>query len=269
MCDRQLFGEGGAPAMSNEPEFETPGPVTADVPKLDQFSRTALQIGQAGVNRLRAARVAVFGIGGVGGYCVEALCRSGVGTLALFDDDRICLTNINRQIIATHATVGQYKVDVMRARALEICPDADVEAHRLFFGPETSGSVDFTRYDYIVDAVDTVTAKLEIVCRAREAGVPVISAMGAANKLDPAAFRVADIYQTGVCPLARVMRRELRRRGVPALKVVYSPEPPTAQVEDLAADCRTGCICPPGTARHCTGAGKYRPATLLFRPWRV
>ncbi|MDR1322323.1 MAG: tRNA threonylcarbamoyladenosine dehydratase [Gracilibacteraceae bacterium] len=233
--------------------------------QLDQFSRTALQFGRAGLARLRAARVAVFGIGGVGGYCVEALCRSGVGALALFDDDTVCLTNINRQIIATHATVGRYKTDVMKARVLEINPEAAVEARHVFYGPETAAGVDLTCYDYIVDAVDTVTAKLELVCRAQAAGTPIISSMGAANKLDATAFTVADIYETSVCPLARVMRRQLRRLGVPALKVVYSTEKPTAPLEDMAPSCRSGCVCPPGAARHCLERRQI-PASNAFVP---
>ncbi|MDR1604581.1 MAG: tRNA threonylcarbamoyladenosine dehydratase [Gracilibacteraceae bacterium] len=223
--------------------------MTAEKP--DQFSRTALQFGRDNLARLREARVAVFGIGGVGGYCAEALSRSGIGTLALLDDDTVCVTNINRQIIATHATVGQYKTDLMRARILEINPNATVEARRLFYSPETAADVDLTRYDYIVDAMDTVTAKLELVCRAQAAGTPLISAMGAANKLDPTAFIVADIYATAVCPLARIMRRELRRRGVPALKVVYSREQPAPPPPTEESGCQAGCVCPPGGARHC------------------
>jgi tRNA A37 threonylcarbamoyladenosine dehydratase len=233
--------------------------------KQDQFSRAALQFGRDNLERLRAARVAVFGIGGVGGYCVEALSRSGIGRLTLFDDDTVCVTNINRQIIATHATVGLYKTDVMRARALEINPEATVEARRLFYGSETADSVDLTRYDYVVDAVDTVTAKVELVCRARAAGTPVISAMGAANKLDATAFVVADIYATSVCPLARVMRRELRRRGVPALKVVYSRELPMTPLEESEPGCRADCVCPPGSARRCARRRQI-PASNAFVP---
>ena len=183
--------------------------------------------------RLKTARVAVFGIGGVGGYVAEALARSGVGSLELIDSDTICLSNLNRQIIATLPDLGRYKVDVMKERILSINPDAKVEARRCFFLPETAAEFDFSRYTYVVDAVDTVSAKLQIIMQAKEAGVPVISSMGAGNKLDPARFQVADIYETSVCPLARVMRRELKKRGVTSLKVVYSTEEPiTPKVPD-------------------------------------
>lgn len=183
--------------------------------------------------RLKTARVAVFGIGGVGGYVAEALARSGVGSLELIDSDTICLSNLNRQIIATLPDLGRYKVDVMKERILSINPDAKVEARRCFFLSETAAEFDFSRYTYVVDAVDTVSAKLQIIMQAKEAGVPVISSMGAGNKLDPARFQVADIYETSVCPLARVMRRELKKRGVKSLKVVYSTEEPiTPKVPD-------------------------------------
>ncbi|MCM1327440.1 MAG: tRNA threonylcarbamoyladenosine dehydratase [Bacteroidales bacterium] len=190
----------------------------------EQFSRTELLIGKDGIGCLSKSRVAIFGIGGVGGYVAEALARSGVGHLDLIDNDKVCVSNINRQIIATHDTVGQYKVDVMKARILSINPEAAVEAHRCFYLPETAGQFDFSNYDYVVDAVDTVTAKIEIIMQAKAAGVPVVSSMGAGNKLEASAFRVADIYETSVCPLARVMRRELKKRGVEKLKVVYSTE---------------------------------------------
>ena len=199
----------------------------------DQFSRTELLLGREGLLRLKTARVAVFGIGGVGGYVAEALARSGVGSLELIDSDTICLSNLNRQIIATLPDLGRYKVDVMKERILSINPDAKVEARRCFFLPETAAEFDFSRYTYVVDAVDTVSAKLQIIMQAKEAGVPVISSMGAGNKLDPARFQVADIYETSVCPLARVMRRELKKRGVKSLKVVYSTEEPiTPKVPD-------------------------------------
>ena len=198
-----------------------------------QFSRTELLMGREGLLRLKTARVAVFGIGGVGGYVAEALARSGVGSLELIDSDTICLSNLNRQIIATLPDLGRYKVDVMKERILSINPDAKVEARRCFFLPETAAEFDFSRYTYVVDAVDTVSAKLQIIMQAKEAGVPVISSMGAGNKLDPARFQVADIYETSVCPLARVMRRELKKRGVKSLKVVYSTEEPiTPKVPD-------------------------------------
>lgn len=193
---------------------------------LDQFSRTELLLGHAGMERLAHAHVAVFGLGGVGGYAVEALARSGVGTLDLIDSDRVSVTNLNRQILATHRTLGQFKADAARERVLEIHPAAAVNARRVFFGPGTAGEFDFSRYDYVVDAIDTVTGKLALIQAAQAAGTPVISCMGAGNKLDPTAFRVADIYETSVCPLARVMRKELKRRGVRRLKVVYSQEPP-------------------------------------------
>ncbi len=193
---------------------------------LDQFSRTELLLGREAMERLARARVAVFGLGGVGGYAAEALVRGGVGALDLIDSDRLSLTNLNRQILATHRTLGRYKADAARERALEINPEARVEARTVFYGPDTAGLFDFAQYDYVVDAIDTVTGKLALIERARAAGAPIISCMGAGNKLDPSAFRVADIYETSVCPLARVMRKELKRRGVRRLKVVYSKEPP-------------------------------------------
>ncbi len=193
---------------------------------LDQFSRTELLLEREGIERLARSRVAVFGLGGVGGYTVEALVRSGVGTLDLIDSDRVSLTNLNRQILATHRTLGQYKADAARERVLEINPEAVVYAWKQFFGPDTAGVFDFSQYDYVVDAIDTVTGKLLLIQAALAAGTRVISCMGAGNKLDPTAFRVADIYETSVCPLARVMRKELKRRGIRKLKVVYSQEPP-------------------------------------------
>ena len=219
---------------------------------LNQFSRTQLLFGEEGMEKLYRARVAVFGIGGVGGYTVEALARSGVGTLDLIDDDRICLTNLNRQIFATRKTVGQYKVDAAEQRILEINPGAVVHTRKTFYTPETADQFDLAQYDYVVDAIDTVTGKLELIVRAQAAGVPVISCMGAGNKMDPTALEVTDIYKTSVCPLARVMRRELRRRGVEKLKVVYSREPAMKPIEDMSISCRSHCICPPGTARKCS-----------------
>ena len=194
----------------------------------DQFSRTRLLLGTAGIKALMRARVAVFGLGGVGGYTVEALARSGVGTLDLIDNDRVSVTNINRQIFATTGTVGRYKVDVAEERAREIHPEILIHKHCTFFLPDNAGDFDFSAYDYVVDAVDTVTAKIELVLRAQAAGTPVISCMGAGNKLDPTAFEVADLYRTSICPLARVLRRELKKRGVKHLKVVYSKEVPLA-----------------------------------------
>lgn len=192
----------------------------------EQFSRTRLLLGTAAMERLAAARVAVFGIGGVGGHAVEALVRSGVGEIDLIDSDTVSESNLNRQLIATHSTIGRYKVDVMEERIRDIHPCAVVHKYRCFFLPENAEQFPFAEYDYVVDAVDTVTAKIELVLKAQAAGVPIISSMGAGNKLDASAFRVADIYQTSVCPLAKVMRRELKKRGVEQLKVVYSQEPP-------------------------------------------
>jgi len=232
---------------------------------LNQFSRTQLLLGEDAIKKLNGSRVAVFGIGGVGGYVCEALVRSGVGAFDLIDDDRVCLTNLNRQIIATRKTVGQYKADVMRERILEINPSADVRVHKCFFLPENADEFAFEEYAYVVDAVDTVTAKIEIIMKAKRTGVPVISCMGAGNKLDATAFRVADISETRVCPLARVMRREMRKRGVDRLKVVYSEEQPVRPLEDMSISCRAHCICPPGTKRHCTDRRDI-PGSTAFVP---
>lgn len=219
---------------------------------LNQFSRTQLLLGQDGMDRLANARVAVFGVGGVGGFTVEALARSGVGTIDLIDDDKVCLTNINRQIIALRSTVGKYKVDVAAERLRDINQNIQVNTYKTFYMPDTAHQFDFSQYDYVVDAIDTITGKLELVMQAHKAGTPIICSMGAGNKLDPTAFRVADIYNTSVDPLARVMRHELRKRGIKKLKVVYSEEPPMRPIEDMASSCRTNCICPPGAARKCT-----------------
>ena len=232
---------------------------------LNQFSRTQLLFGEDGMERLYHARVAVFGIGGVGGYTVEALARSGIGTLDLIDDDRVCLTNLNRQILATRKTVGQYKVDVAEQRIREINPNAVVHTYKTFYAPQTAEQFDFSQFDYVVDAIDTVTAKLKLVEQAQKAGVPIISCMGAGNKVDPTAFEVADIYKTSVCPLARIMRRELRKRGIQKLKVVYSKEPAIMPIEDMSISCRTHCICPPGTARKCTQRRQV-PGSNAFVP---
>ena len=190
----------------------------------DKFSRSRMIFGAAGMEKLKNSRVAVFGIGGVGGYAVEALARGGVGALDLFDSDKICATNINRQIIATVKTIGEYKVDAAKNRVLDINPEASVNTGKLFFLPENSSEVDFTVFDYIIDAIDTITGKIELVLKAREYGVPIISSMGTGNKINPEKFEIADIYETSVCPLARIMRRELKKRGVEKLKVVYSKE---------------------------------------------
>ena len=233
---------------------------------LNQFSRTELLLGKDAMERLAQSRVAVFGIGGVGGYVCEALVRSGVGAIDLIDDDRACLTNLNQQIIATRKTVGRLKAEVMQERILAINPKVNVQVHACFFLPENADTFSFADYDYVVDAVDTVSAKLSLVEKCVQAHTPVISCMGAGNKLDPTAFRVADIYRTSVDPLARVMRRELKKRGIRKLKVVYSEEPPIRPIEDMAISCRTHCICPPGTKRHCTdrrdipGSNAFVPA---------
>lgn len=232
---------------------------------LNQFSRTQLLLGEEAMQQLSKSRVAIFGIGGVGGYVCEALVRSGVGAFDLIDDDKVCLTNLNRQIIATRATVGKYKVEVMKERMLSINPNADVRTHQCFFLPENADEFPFEEYDYVVDAVDTVTAKLEIIMRAKQLNVPVISAMGAGNKLDASRFMVEDIYKTHMDPLAKVMRRELKKRGVKKLKVVYSDEKPTRPIEDMSISCRTNCICPPGAAHKCTERRDI-PGSTAFVP---
>ena len=232
---------------------------------LTQFSRTELLLGKEAMDRLANAKVAVFGIGGVGGYACEALVRSGIGAFDLIDDDKVCLTNLNRQIIATRKTVGKYKTEVMKERMLEINPNVDVRIHNCFFLPENADEFPFDEYDYIIDAVDTVTAKISIIMKANELGIPVISSMGAGNKLDPTAFRVADIYKTRVCPLAKVMRRELKKRGIKKLKVVYSQEKPTRPIEDMSISCRSHCICPPDAAHKCTERRDI-PGSTAFVP---
>lgn len=232
---------------------------------LNQFSRTELLFGKEAMEKLEGSRVAVFGIGGVGGYAVEALARSGVGELDLIDDDKVCLTNINRQIIATRSTVGKYKVDVAEQRVKDINPNIKVNTYKCFYMPDTADQFDFTQYDYVIDAIDTVTGKLELIKRAEAVNVPIISSMGAGNKLDPTAFKVADIYSTSVCPLAKVMRRELRKLGIKKLKVVYSEEMPIRPIEDMAISCRQHCICPPGTARKCTSRRDI-PGSTAFVP---
>ena len=232
---------------------------------LDQFSRTRMLLGAPTMERLSKSSVAIFGIGGVGGHTVEALVRSGLGRVAIFDDDKVCLTNLNRQIIATRETVGRNKVEVMAERIKSINPDTEVETHQVFYGPDIADRFDLGKYDYIVDAVDTVTAKLELVKRANAANVPIISSMGAANKLDPTAFEVTDIFQTANDPLARVMRRELRARGIEALRVVYSKEPAQKPVEDLVKACRQNCVCPPDVARTCHSRRQI-PASSAFVP---
>jgi tRNA A37 threonylcarbamoyladenosine dehydratase len=191
---------------------------------IEKFSRTSMLIGDEALLKLKNSHVAVFGVGGVGGFVCEALARAGVGNLDLIDNDTVSESNINRQIIALHSNIGQYKTDVAKARISDINPDCKVTAHNMFFMPDTAEQLDFSQYDYVVDAIDTITGKIEIIMRAKAAGIPVISSMGAGNKLNPTAFEVADIYKTSVCPLARVMRREMKKRGVDSLKVVYSRE---------------------------------------------
>ena len=202
---------------------------------MSQFSRTELLYGHEAMEDLAGRRVAVFGVGGVGGYAVEALARSGIGTLDLFDNDTVCLSNLNRQIIATHQTIGMYKVDAAKERILSINPNASVFTHKLFFMPDTADQVDFSVFDYVIDAIDTVTGKIELVMRATAAGVPIISSMGAGNKKNASAFEVTDIYKTSVCPLAKVMRKELKARGIRHLKVVYSKELPLKPLESSEA----------------------------------
>ena len=232
---------------------------------LNQFSRTELLFGKEAMDSLFHARVAVFGIGGVGGYVCEALIRSGVQSFDLIDDDKVCLTNLNRQIIATRKTIGKYKADMMKERMLDINPQAVIRVHKCFFLPENADQFPFHEYDYIVDAVDTVTAKIALIIKAQEMNIPVISAMGAGNKQNPGRLQVADIYDTKVCPLARVMRRELKKRGVKKLKVVYSDEPPIKPVEDMSISCRTNCICPPGAQHKCTERRDI-PGSAAFVP---
>lgn len=232
----------------------------------NQFSRTQLLLGREAMERLAGARVAVFGIGGVGGYVCEALVRSGVGAFDLIDNDKVSLTNLNRQIIATRKTLGRYKTEVMKERMLDINPDADICIHSCFFLPENAQEFHFEAYDYVVDAVDTVTAKIEIILQAQKAGVPVISSMGAGNKLEAGGFRAADIYETKMCPLAKVMRRELKKRGVKKLKVVYSEEEPRKPVyketEDGAAEDRSRL---PDEREICAGRRDI-PGSVAFVP---
>ena len=218
----------------------------------EEFVRTAMIFGETAMTRLAASRVAVFGVGGVGGHVVEALARSGVGALDLIDNDRVAPSNINRQIVAVHSTIGMLKVEAAELRVRDIAPDCKVRTFPTFFMPETADEFDFTQYDYVVDAIDTVTGKIEIIMRAKEAGVPVISSMGAGNKVDPTAFEVADIYKTSVCPLARVMRREMKKRGVKSLKVVYSKEEALTPIAGLCEDS--------GSRRSTPGSNAFVPS---------
>jgi len=236
-----------------------------DIKMSEQFSRTELLLGKPALERLSGCRVAVFGIGGVGGYVCEALARSGVGTLDLIDDDKVCLSNINRQIIATTKTVGKYKTEVMKERILDINPEAVINTYNCFFLPENASDFPFDEYDYVVDAIDTVTAKIELVMRCNKAGVPIMSSMGAGNKLDPTMFRVADIYKTNMDPLAKVIRRELKKRGIKKLKVVYSEEKPILPAGDVADGMQAGCADPAETdSMH--SARRSIPGSTAFVP---
>ena len=231
---------------------------------LNQFSRTELLIGKDGIQKLQKAKVAIFGIGGVGSFVIEGLVRAGVGNFVLIDDDKVCLTNLNRQLISTRKTVGRPKVEVAKERILEINPNANIEIHQEFFMPNSKQILDDTT-DYIVDAIDTITAKIELVIRANELNIPIISCMGTGNKLDPTKFEVTDIYKTSVCPLAKVMRKELKNRGIKKLKVVYSKEEPIKPNETSECSCKTNCICPPGTKRKCTNKNQV-PGSISFVP---
>ena len=232
---------------------------------MDQFARTQLLLGEKAMEKLKNSRVAVFGVGGVGGYSVEALARSGVGAIDIIDDDKVCLTNINRQIIADTKSIGKYKVDVAKERILSINPKCKVTTYRCFYLPENSSEFDFSNYDYVIDAVDTVTAKINLVMQANESNVKIISSMGAGNKLDPTAFMVSDIYKTSVCPLAKVMRRELKKRNIKKLKVVYSKEEALVPEKDESISCSSHCVCPPGTERKCTDR-RAIPGSVAFVP---
>ena len=215
---------------------------------LDQFSRTRLLLGAEGLEKLKNSRVAVFGVGGVGGYVVEGLARSGIGALDIIDNDEICITNVNRQIIATVKNIGRYKVDVAEERIHDINPECRVTKYKVFYLPETRDKFDFKQYDYVVDAIDTVTGKLELILQAKQSEVPIISSMGAGNKLDPTAFQVADIYDTSVCPLAKVMRRECRKRGIDSFKVVYSQEKPLKPLSSEEQEASVGRSTPGSVA---------------------
>lgn len=231
----------------------------------NQFSRTQLLLGKAAIDTLEGSRVAVFGIGGVGGYVAEALARSGVGEMDIFDDDRVCLTNVNRQIYALLSTVGQYKVDVAEKRIHDINPQCIVNKHRMFYLPANAGETDLSLYDYVVDCIDTVSAKIDLAVRCHRLGIPIISCMGAANKLDATAFRISDITKTKMDPLAKVIRKKLKDFGVPHLKVVYSEEPPLKPIDDRDISCRLHCICPDKDTRKCTERRSI-PASNAFVP---
>ncbi|MDO6354304.1 tRNA threonylcarbamoyladenosine dehydratase [Caloramator sp. CAR-1] len=232
---------------------------------LGPFSRTELLLGKEGVEKLKKSTVAVFGVGGVGSFAVEALARSGVGRLILIDDDDVCITNINRQLHATTKTVGKPKVEVMAERVKEINPKAVVLPIKEFVSKDNIEKLLTNDIDYVIDAIDTVTSKIELVVKCNEMNIPIISSMGAGNKLDPTKFEVEDIYKTSVCPLAKVMRTELRKRGIKKLKVVYSKEPPMKPKLDEVVSCKVGCVCPPGATRKCTDRRQI-PGSISFVP---
>ena len=232
---------------------------------LSQFSRTELLIGKEGIEKLNKAKVAIFGLGGVGSFVVEGLVRAGVQNFVLVDDDKICLTNLNRQIIATRKTVGKYKVEVARDRILEINPNANVEIFQEFYMPGSNSNILTEDLTYVVDCIDTVTAKIELVVNCKKLGIPIISAMGTGNKLDPSRFEITDIYKTSICPLAKVMRKELRKRNIEGLKVIYSKEEPIKPDDNSESSCKKNCICPPGTARKCTIRNQV-PGSISFVP---
>ena len=232
---------------------------------LNQFSRTELLIGKEGIENLQNAKVAIFGLGGVGSFVMEGLVRAGVGNFVLVDDDKICLTNLNRQIIATRKTIGKYKVEVAKERILEINPNANVETFQEFYMPGSESNILTSDLTYVVDCIDTVTAKIELVQNCKNLGIPIISAMGTGNKLDPSRFEITDIYKTSICPLAKVMRKELRKRNIDSLKVIYSKEEPIKPDDNSESSCKTNCICPPGTARKCTMRNQV-PGSISFVP---
>ena len=232
---------------------------------LNQFSRTELLIGKEGIEKLKNSKVAIFGIGGVGSFVVEGLVRAGVENFVLIDDDKICLTNLNRQIIATRKTIGKYKADVAKERILEINSNANVEVYKEFYMPDSKTNIINKELSYVVDCVDTVTAKIEIIMQAKKENIPVISSMGTGNKLDPTKFKITDIYKTNICPLAKVMRKELRKRNIDSLKVIYSEEEPIKPDDTSSSSCKTNCICPPGTKRKCTIRNQV-PGSISFVP---
>ena len=232
---------------------------------LNQFSRTELLIGEEAIEKLQNAKVAIFGVGGVGSFVVEGLVRAGVGHFVIVDDDKICLTNLNRQIIATRKTIGKYKVDVAKERILEINPNATVETYQEFYMPDSKSNILTQDLDYVVDCIDTVTAKIELVMNCKKLNIPIISAMGTGNKLDHSKFEITDIYKTSVCPLAKVMRKELRKRNIDSLKVIYSKEEPIKINQESNSSCKTNCICPPGTKRKCAIRNQV-PGSISFVP---